>query len=268
MDGYRVIKQNELVGALPAVFILPEDIELTAGPASYQRQFLDLYISQYSKSYLDDLMAYRKTLQQRNKLLKDLEKSPRNKPQLEAWDELLIRHAAGVIKERATFVEAIAEPAHAYYEAFESSGELELAYRPRVEIINKDINAALANELENYRERELRAGLTLVGPHRDRLRINLNSRPVRHYSSRGQKRCAMLAIKLATAEYLALAKGREAALILDEVFAELDKHKSEALMNALTGQKQVFIATAGEFDFADLPLAAYHIDSGRISGGQ
>ena len=246
---------------------MPEDIELTSGPASFHRQFLDLYISQHSKNYLDSLIAYRKTLLQRNKLLKDFEHSPKVKSQLEAWDGLLIQHGSAIIKERTKFIEAIEPATKNYYSSFDSFGGLELAYRPRVEIEGDTIEAALKKSLEDYRDRELRAGLTLVGPHRDRLRINLNGRPVRHYGSRGQKRCAMLAIKLATAEYLARVKEREVALILDEVFAELDKPKSEALMTVLTGQKQVFIATAGEFDFGDLPLNAYHIENGRITGG-
>ena len=58
------------MGTSPAVFIFPEDIELTSGPTSFHRQFLDLYISQYNHKYLDDLIAYRKVILQRNKLLK------------------------------------------------------------------------------------------------------------------------------------------------------------------------------------------------------
>jgi len=252
---------------LPAVFILPEDIELTSGPASFHRQFLDLYISQHSKSYLDSLIAYRKTLLQRNKLLKDYEHSPKVRPQLAAWDELLVQHGSAIIKERTQFIDSIVESAQNYYKSFDSSGNLELAYSPKIELDSETVETALKKSLEDYRDRELRAGLTLVGPHRDRLRINLNGRSVRHYGSRGQKRCAMLAIKLATAEYLAKVKEREVALILDEVFAELDKSKSEALMAVLARQKQVFIATAGEFDFGDLPFNAYHIENGRITGG-
>lgn len=243
---------------------MPEDIELTAGPASYHRQFLDLYISQFSRRYLDDLIAYRKVLLQRNKLLKDIARSPNGISQLQAWDKLLIEHGARITIDRREFVRSINSPARMYYGRFDQSGELAIQYKPRLENDQIDIATALENQLEIYRPREIRAGLTLVGPHRDRLEMDLNGKSVRHYGSRGQKRCVMLAMKLAAADLLSEIKGEKVMLILDEIFAELDNVKSIALMEELAGYGQVFMATAGEYDFKDLPVKKFHVNSGKI----
>jgi len=246
---------------------LPEDIALTSGAASFHRQFLDLYISQYNHHYLDDLIAYRKILLQRNKLLKEVSKSTNNVSQLEAWDQLLVEHGTRIIEQRLGFTQSIAEPAREYYGSFDNSSMFSLAYRPKIESDREDIEMAMRIQLKTYRDREFRAGLTLVGPHRDRLEMNLNEKSVRHYGSRGQKRCVMLAMKLAVADLLSDAKQEQVTLILDEVFAELDNNKSKALMDVLSGYGQVFMATAGELDFDDIPIRKFRVENGKISDG-
>ncbi|MCP4580432.1 MAG: DNA replication and repair protein RecF [candidate division Zixibacteria bacterium] len=267
VNGHRTIKQNELVGTSPTVFVLPEDIALTSEASSFHRQFLDLYISQYSHRYLDDLISYRKILLQRNKLLKDILKSAGKISQLDAWDQLLVEHGTRIIADRLSFTRSIADPAEEYYSRFDSSSQFSLAYKPKIEQDQEDIETAMKIQLENYRDREFRAGLTLVGPHRDRLAMNLNGKSVRHYGSRGQKRCVMLAMKLAVADLLSEVKQEQVTLILDEVFAELDSVKSQALMDVLSGYGQVFMATAGEFDFGDIPIRRVHVENGKTSDG-
>jgi DNA replication and repair protein RecF len=246
------------------VFILPEDIELTAGPASFHRQFLDSYISQFDKSYLNDLVTYRKVLLQRNRLLKEVAEKPREASQLDAWDKLLIEHGVRIIEARGKFIEAINARAASFYSEFNSGTTLDLAYLPKVDNPESNLTGALSVQLTEHRPREIRAGLTLVGPHRDRLKIDLNGRAVRHYGSRGQKRCVMLAMKLAVADYLSTITGNDVILILDEVFAELDSIKSQALMKTLGKHKQVFIATAGELEFNEQKIKKFLVVDGKI----
>ncbi len=203
-------------------------------------------------------------LLQRNKLLKDISRSPNNISQLAAWDKLLVEHGTRITNERKSFIESISTPARKYYDGFDKSGELALQYKPKIEADQTDIKNAMESQLDVYRPREIRAGLTLVGPHRDRLEMDLNGKSVRHYGSRGQKRCVMLAMKLAVADLLSELKEEKVILILDEIFAELDNVKSRALMEALADYRQVFMATAGKFDFKGLPMKKFHVDNGKI----
>jgi len=250
---------------MPAVFILPEDLELTAGPAAFHRRFLDLYISQYSRLYLDDLLNYRKVVQQRNRLLKEIAAGPGDKGQLAAWDRLLIEHGSRIIAQRHKFVEAIGPSAADYYARFAGGNKLQVTYRPKITAGENDFATAIERMLAAFRPRELRAGLTLVGPHRDRLEMAIENRSLRHFGSRGEKRCAMLAIKFATADYLSLIKGEQVVLILDEGFAELDERKCRILVGMLGERQQVFLATAGEFNWQGHDLARYSIENGQAA---
>ena len=262
-DGHRVAKTGELVGAMPAVFILPEDLELTAGPASFHRRFLDLYISQYSRLYLDDLVNYRKVLQQRNRLLKEMAAGVGDKSQLPAWDRLLIEHGSRIAAHRHKFIEAIAPAAAEYYARFAGDRKLQIDYRPKIAADETDFEVAIEKLLTAVRQRELRAGVTLAGPHRDRLEMMLESRSLRHFGSRGEKRCAMLAIKIAAADYLSAIKEEPVVLILDEGFAELDSRKCRVLLEILSERAQVFLATAGDFQWQGHELARYSIEKGQ-----
>lgn len=209
-------------------------------------------------------MSYRKVLLHRNKLLKDIAEAPEKADQLDPWDKLLIDHGVRIIRERRSFIDSIIGGARNFYSVFDSVNELTLDYSPRVSSEKPDLMEAMSYQLREYRGREIRAGLTLVGPHRDRLIMNLKGKSVRHYGSRGQKRCVMLALKLAVADFLSNANGRDVILILDEVFAELDGEKSRALMNALSGYRQVFIATAGELSFDKTKYKRFLVEDGKI----
>lgn len=225
-----------------------------------------MYISQYSKSYLDDLIAYRKIVLQRNKLLKEILVVKDGEKQLEAWNNLLVEHGARIVGARKNFVESIEKAVSDYYNGFDSESKLDLYYRPKINTDEDDLRKSIIKLLESYKSRETRAGLTLVGPHRDRLEINLRSKSIRHFGSRGQKRCAMIAMKLAAADYLSRIKEEPATLILDEVFAELDADKSQALIKILSNYNQVFMATAGEYKFNNNKVAKFYINNGKIGG--
>ena len=246
------------------MFIFPEDIDLTGGPAANHRLFLDLYLSQADHCYLESLSSYQKTLVQRNKLLRDIGDGNAEESQLGAWDELLAVDAVNISTKRNEFIKAISGPASSYYDRFDSDNKLTIAYTAKTTLVDSEMKSAILTQMQEYREREIRAGLSLVGPHRDRLEMNLDDRPVRHFGSRGQKRCAMIAIKLAVADYFRQILGVEVVLILDEAFAELDSQKSRALMEALGSAAQVFIATAGEFDPGARTFRRFQVDKGKI----
>ncbi len=178
---------------------------------------------------------------------------------------MLIEHGTRIINERDNLVKSISDNVHRYYKGFDRDSELSLAYRPKIAADEDNIKKSMAKLLKNYQSREIRAGLTLVGPHRDRLEINVNGKAVRHFGSRGQKRCAMIAMKLAAADYLSQIKGESVVLVLDEVFAELDLKKNKSLMSILSKYDQVFLATAGEFSHSGSKYTKFNVNNGKIS---
>jgi DNA replication and repair protein RecF len=110
-------------------------------------------------------------------------------------------------------------------------------------------------------------GQTTVGPHRDDLDLRLDGKPLRDVGSTGQHRTAAIALRLRERETLAAARGMEPALLLDDVFAELDRNRQERLAHALqggrTGARQVFITSPRADELPD----GFHLDVMRVERG-
>ena len=221
-------------------------------------------LSQVDRPYLDSLLSYKKTIGQRNKLLKEIARGQAGEEQLAAWDEVLLGDAVRLMEKRAAFVNRIQAAAADRYGRFEGGG-LAIFYAPKYPAGGDNPERELRTQLRAARVRELKAGMTLVGPHRDRLGIELDGRPLRHFGSRGQKRCAMISIMLAAAGEVAERAGHEVGLLLDEAFAELDNYKSMALIEMLGDFNQVFMATAGTLNFNRLPCRRFRVDRGKIT---
>jgi len=97
--------------------------------------------------------------------------------------------------------------------------------------------------LQQSSEREMAAGMTLVGPHRDTLRFLVNGIDMSTYGSRGQQRTVIIALKLAEAEYIRLETGEHPVMLLDDVLSELDtKHRRQLLELTLSLQQVIITA--------------------------
>jgi DNA replication and repair protein RecF len=113
-----------------------------------------------------------------------------------------------------------------------------------------DIEEQFQLALKSNREKELKFGMTLVGPHRDDVIVTVNGMDLRIYGSQGQHRTAAIALKLAAARFLQQARGEQPILLLDDVFAELDENRTRLVFEVLAPFGQIFIATAKESDLA------------------
>ena len=269
----------DLHGRFNAVLFLPHDVQVVEGPPADRRQQLDAAVSQADPAYARDLLEYWKVLTQRNSLLKQLQERSGNSEQLAFWDEKLCGRGAMLMSRRA---EAVAElnhlagPIHAHLSAGEEA--LELEYRPAFSPaeINTDeswapeaLKQGLRMELNRLRSEELARGVTLTGPQRDDLALTVNRLELRQYGSRGQNRTAMLAFKLAEAEWLHQRTGERPVLLLDEVLAELDPQRRADLLVHLAAAPQAVLTAADAAMFNDEFLrksTIWKIQSGRLMG--
>ena len=272
----------DLVGLLRAVLFLPEDIKLVDGSPGERRRYLDIALCQIDRTYLRALAEYNKVLAQRNSLLKTLREQNMTPAaadaQLGFWDEKLVLHGAQVIARRYNFVaqlEICARQRHA--ELSDGHETLQLHYLPsfnpgylseiefvqltaeqvsgRLNLVShapleaSSVAAHFQTKLRNRRGRELAAGSTLYGPHRDDLRFVANGRDLRAYGSRGQQRTAALALKLAELQVSTATTGVAPLLLLDDVMSELDQQRRNTLLDALGGVEQTIITTTDWNDF-------------------
>ncbi|MCB0045847.1 MAG: DNA replication/repair protein RecF [Caldilineaceae bacterium] len=272
----------DLVGQLRAVLFLPEDIVLVTGSPGERRRYLDIALCQIDRTYCRTLSAYQKIVTQRNSLLKQLREegaapqASSTSARLDFWDEKLIGHGSAVIARRHNFItELCVVAARRQQELSDSREALLLQYAPsfnpgsmaeRVygrikegEFVAADeiaptleavqVAALYQAHLRRRRERELAAGNTLYGPHRDDMRLFANERDLRAFGSRGQQRTAALALKLAEMQVMTKATGSAPVLLLDDVMSELDARRRATLLQALNHAEQVILTTTDWEDF-------------------
>ncbi len=244
IDGLPIERQTDLVGHLSVVRFDPDEVELAKGSPDHRRRFLDYTLSLGSADYFRHLLDYRRVVAQKNRLLR--ERRHGLDAQLAAWDAELVRAGSPLIRHRLEVLDQLERHARdAYRELAPEGGDLSLRLQSTVEAEeNETIEAAFERALDESRAREIRFGHSRVGPHRDRLEVELREHSLRRYGSQGEKRSASIALKLAQGEWLYEHTRERPAVLLDDIFSELDRERSRALQKRLHREHQLFIATA------------------------
>ena len=241
-------------------------MNITSGSPKSHRGFLDIYLSQISKPYLRNLIEYQKIIKQRNALLKKLKSGGKEKSEIDTWDELLIGAGLKVMRSRRDFVEEISNMVSDFSGRLSGSRDkVVISYMPRIQVEDYTDPEPARRFLKENRPRELRVGASLMGPHRDMLGININGHALRPFGSLGQKKTVMLAMKLAALEVLSKHRGERGILIMDEAFAELDRDRGKALLGLLSGQGQVFLASAAMAGLEKEKMIVFDVGGGTVS---
>ena len=231
LNGVPKRGMAELIGRFCAVVFSPEHLSLVKGGPAERRAFLDSALCQAKPSYAIAYARYRRTLNQRNALLKDIARHPELEDTLPIWDDRLCRSGAVLIRERRAYLERFAPRASAHYAGIaHGREELRLTYEP-------SCGEDMAESLRRALREDIRSGHTSVGPHRDDIGIEIGNMAARLYASQGQQRSAVLAMKLAEAAVLAEACGEEPVVFLDDVLSELDGSRQLYLLSSLSGRQ-------------------------------
>ncbi len=206
-------RRADFAGNLVCVLFSPEDLDIIIGGPNLRRRSLDNLLEQVDRDYRNATIAYTKALRQRNALLDRVkEEGVRNEKIFEYWDSLLIDNAAVITKKREEFVRFINDFSKEIFDF----------------IIFYDKSIVSSARLLQYRQAEVGAGVTLVGPHRDDLSFSMfnNARQTTHdiksFGSRGQQRLTILQMKIIELSFIEKIIGQKPILILDDIFSELD----------------------------------------------
>ena len=242
-------RASDLVGEINAVMFSAQDLDMVYGSPGLRRRYMDILISQVDREYLRAVQRYQRVVVQRNHLLKGI-KANRSRPSdLEFWDGELVKSGSLVVARRRDALDFLSEGAARTHATLTDDGDaLELAYRPSFNLDGQhtpeDIGEAMRESLMQVRSREIAQGFSVRGPHRDDFQLLLDGMDVGLYASRGQARTAVLALKLAEAEYLSHARNRQPVLLLDDVLSELDAPRRRLVLERVSNYSQVFITTA------------------------
>jgi DNA replication and repair protein RecF len=267
----------DMVGVASAVFFSTADMDVICGAPAMRRRFLDLMISQVDRAYIGALGRYGKVLSQRNALLKSIQDGSADQSELDFWDERLAAEGGVIVAVRAGAMERLLEAACRAHEPIAAGRErLDLRYEPRLgESIASDMlfsvdraTAALRDTLSRQQAREVAAGMTLHGPHRDDLAILIGGAEAAAFGSRAQQRSAALALRLGEAALLSERSGRQPVILLDDILSELDAGRRQAVFDAVCECPQVLITSAEPEHFPASFLSAsttLHVTAGQLS---
>jgi DNA replication and repair protein RecF len=268
----KIVKHNgaerrvmDVVGLVRVVLFLPQDLSLVEGSPSERRRFMNTTLSQVDRDYYEALEKYEKLLPQRNALLRRIGDKLGSEGELAFWDAQLVESGSVLVAGRQRFLRELEiEAQRAHHDLTAGRETLTLQYQPSFAptaegngqmsfgVIGLDLHRELSPEtiapqfsqqLEAERQESIRRGITLSGPHRDELRLNINNRDAGLYGSRGQARTAVMALKLAELNWMRQHSGEWPVLLLDEVVAELDSHRRAYLLERIDGQCQTLLTT-------------------------
>ncbi len=262
-----------MLGICPVVLFWPEDLLLVKGGPEGRRRLLDVVVSQTDPRAAAELVRYRRVLDQRNALLRQVRLGQASPAPLAGFTVELTRSAGTVLLARHRMVAALAPlAAAALGEISDGRERLELHYHAEGDdgdppASADEAAARLTAVLEARRAEELARGVTVAGPHRDDLEFLLDGRPARATASQGQQRSLVLACKLAEVRHLTALLGTAPVLLLDDVLSELDARRRELLLDALGAgvHLQTVLTTT---DPAGLSLAGDRIRHLTVSAGR
>jgi len=268
-----------LVGQLPVVYFSPADVDLAGGPPSSRRQYLNLANSQASPRHLRALQRYNRVLLQRNQVLRLVREHRQAQNALEPWTEQMVNWGAHILQQRLMMLAEVNNRVSGIFGDLAGGGEgLQVTYRSTVcesaEVpTTAQLEDAFRARQSSVATREVEQAVSLVGPHRDDFTFVLEGIDLNTYGSRGQQRLAVLALKLAEADWMRAAIGEIPVVLLDDVLSELDPQRRAYVLQRVaepepTQQRQVWITTTEpDLSLADPFLtSAQHflIDAGQV----
>jgi len=236
---------STMVGSLPIVQFLPQDLDLFRGAPQVRRAFLDRLLCQVSPEYFRSLLQFQKLLKQRNTLLRRVNADEAQPEELAVWDAQYAAQAARVTHARLGLMEELQED---LVDALASLGEqmpdATLAYRRHGIAQGLDaLSEETVHLLQERRQRDILLQATSIGPHREDWQLSASERPFPSFASRGQNRAALLSLIFLQVSFLDRHKGGNPVVLLDDVFSELDDAHQSALLAHLSGMQVLLTST-------------------------
>lgn len=269
-----VPRAREVLGIVRSTLFAPEDLALVRGDPEERRRFLDTLAVQRLPRYLAIRQDYERVLRQRNTLLRSAGgRMPAGAglATLDVWDEKLAGAGGELWSERLRLIELIrGRVERSYQDVATAADPVGMAYVSSVlsgdpgEPDPHALATSMRERLLADRPREIERGITLSGPHRDELMLSLRDLPARTHASHGEAWSLALALRLGAHRLLA-DEGEEPVLLLDDVFAELDRRRRERLAElALTVEQAIITASVPDELPAALKVTMFHVEPGNI----
>ncbi len=255
--------QKEIYGLVQCIYFSPEDMDLVRGDPTERRRFIDQILVLHTPRLAGVISDYERALKQRNALLK----TRANVTALEPWDLHVAKFGAELIAARLSLLEEFNPVFAETYQEISAEKPAFITYKSSIENPSQNIAEnieIILSTMAEIKRQELDRGLTLVGPHRDDLLIQLGDHLVKGYASHGESWSIALSLKL-SAYRLLVEQGNQPILILDDVFSELDEGRRDQLVALAQSAEQTFVTVAVEGDLPKNILGTtYYVKNGSV----
>ena len=257
---------SDHIGLLPLVLVSPDDSVLISEGSDERRKFVDGVISQFNKTYLNQLLQYNNALKQRNALLKI--ETPIDDSLLDIWEEQMALYGTYIYEQRKLFIDEFIPIFQNFYSYISGGNEqISLTYHSQHE--ERDIKASMIET----RNRDRILGYSTQGIHKDELEMMLDGYPIKRVGSQGQNKTYLISLKLAQFDFLKRTHGKSPLLLLDDIFDKLDSFREKQIVELVSGETfgQIFITDTNR-EHLDLILqqlgqeaTIFRLENGEIS---
>ncbi len=257
------------IGSFPVVMISPQDSSLIMEGSEERRKFLNNVISQYDRTYLEDVMQYNRLLAQRNKILKNFGWTRKfDEEMMEVYDSQMIEPASRIYNSRSVFSEKMIPVFRKYYHQISPDHEeVDLQYQSQLNESGLDVL------FKNSREKDRIMQYTTHGIHKDDLVLKLNGYPLKKTGSQGQQKTFLVTLKLAQFDFIREMNSAKPILLLDDVFDKFDELRVRQIIRLVADDHfgQIFISHTDEKKMQSVlgemhtDYRLFHVENGKIT---
>ena len=256
---------SDHIGLLPLVLVSPDDSVLISEGSDERRKFVDGVISQYNKTYLNNLLQYNNALKQRNAILKS--EVPVDHSVLDLWEDQMAAYGTYIYEQRRKFIDEFVPIFQNFY-TYISCGNEQISLTYQSQHQDRDIKERMILT----RERDFALGYSTQGIHKDELEMNLDGYPIKRVGSQGQNKTYLISLKLAQFDFLKRTHNLSPLLLLDDIFDKLDSIRVKKIVELVSGETfgQIFITDTNR-EHLDLILhqlnqqaSIFNVENGQI----
>lgn len=258
-NGIKIRKIADYVGEIPIVIFSPESLDVVKGSPAKRRNFIDMICCQISKSYIIYHQEYMKCLKIKNSILKE---DYIDDNYIEVLHEKMSKYIKDIVQYRKKIIELLNKYSIDIQRKLTDGQEnINIVY-------NTDFLDMNENEIKKYLDDHLYIDKlrksSIKGIQRDDLEIYINEKEVSKFGSQGQKRTALLTLKLANFELLKELKDEIPILLLDDIMSELDSKRINFLLKYIENYQSIITTTEDTFvkDISNIKI--YKVSNGGL----
>ncbi len=252
-EGKRILinqqileKKRDIIGKYPVISLTPDNEKITKGSPNERRSFVDKILSQTDNLYFRSLLAYNRSLKQRNSLLKKKRevKDLGYDTLLESIDELMIQDAFTIVSKRDRFIkdfnELFKEEIHKVSH-FSYGCELRVNFRSPAK--DEKFHEKYHNKLKEKITKDVILGRTSYGPHLDNIDVYFDNREIKKIASQGEHKVSLIALKMAEGQYIQKMLQASVIYLLDDLFALLDSDHCLRTIREISNDNQTIVTS-------------------------